>query len=348
MIVGWSEVLIIFISTMNQPKISIIIPVYNVEPYITECLQSVIRQTYQGPMECIVVDDCGTDKSMEIVEQLVANYDGPIVFRVFHHEHNRGLSAARNTGVESAEGDYLIFLDSDDYLTDDCLEVLSGPLREKDYDMVLGDVELSPNPRNIVFLGKETGPIIGNKDIFLNFYVKPCLYVVAWNKLVKASLFKDFDLSFLLGQLNEDDLWKYKCCLCLESLFVIKRITYQYRVHNDSLTSYYEEHPDERLDSYFKTVDYVLSHPAKAGKTEWIRVIVDYMCICSNLIIEGRTNCKKEYLALRKRFDYHPIQLFVKNQLSLLELKHRFHFGLPPLLDYFYLMSRRKLYHLIY
>ena len=73
---------------MNQPKISIIIPVYNVEPYIDECLHSVMRQTYKGPMECLVVDDCGTDKSMDVAERLIAEYDGTIEFRVFRHEKN--------------------------------------------------------------------------------------------------------------------------------------------------------------------------------------------------------------------------------------------------------------------
>ena len=79
---------------VNLYKISIIIPVYNVEPYISDCLQSVMRQTYKGEIECILVDDCGTDKSVEIAEKRIAEYDGPIEFKVLHHDHNRGLSAA--------------------------------------------------------------------------------------------------------------------------------------------------------------------------------------------------------------------------------------------------------------
>ena len=120
--------------------ISIIVPVYNVALYVESCIRSVIRQTYDGPMECIVVDDCGTDNSMDIVEKLVAEYDGPISFKVLHHEHNRGLSAARNTGMDEAKGDYLFFLDSDDELTEDCIEKLTTPLRDEQYDMVLGDL----------------------------------------------------------------------------------------------------------------------------------------------------------------------------------------------------------------
>ena len=125
---------------MTQPSISIIIPVYNVGPYVEDCLRSVMRQTYTGPMECIIVDDCGTDNSMEIVERLVSEYDGPIDFKVLHHAHNRGVSAARNTGMDAAIGDYLFFVDSDDMLTDDCFEQLARPLASKPFDVVLGKV----------------------------------------------------------------------------------------------------------------------------------------------------------------------------------------------------------------
>lgn len=88
--------------------VSIIVPVYNVAPYIKDCLQSVMRQTYKGSMECLIVDDCGTDESIAIVERMLAEYDGPIYFQILHHDHNRGLSAARNTGTMQATGDYSI------------------------------------------------------------------------------------------------------------------------------------------------------------------------------------------------------------------------------------------------
>ena len=128
--------------------ISIVIPVFNVEIFISECLQSVIRQTYTGPLECIVVDDCGTDKSIEIAEQLIAEYDGPIDFKVLHHDHNRGLSAARNTGMDAAKGDYVYFLDSDDWISDDCIEKLAKPLQNEVFDVVVGnqiwDIRMRP------------------------------------------------------------------------------------------------------------------------------------------------------------------------------------------------------------
>ena len=106
------------------------------EPYIEDCLQSVMRQTYRGEMECILVDDCGTDNSMEIVQQLVAAYKGPVVFKIVHHDHNRGLSAARNTGIDVSSGEYVFFLDSDDWISDGCIERLTQPLGLEQYDAI--------------------------------------------------------------------------------------------------------------------------------------------------------------------------------------------------------------------
>ena len=73
---------------MIKLNISIIIPVYNVEPYVEDCIRSVMRQTYDGPMECIIVDDCGSDNSMAIVKKMVTEYNGSIAFKILHHKHN--------------------------------------------------------------------------------------------------------------------------------------------------------------------------------------------------------------------------------------------------------------------
>ena len=102
-------------------KVSIIIPIYNVEPYIERCLQSVVSQTYPY-FECILIDDCGNDRSMPFAEQFIQNYSGEIHFRILRHENNCGLSSARNTGMKAANGDYIYFMDSDDAITPECIE----------------------------------------------------------------------------------------------------------------------------------------------------------------------------------------------------------------------------------
>ena len=83
-------------------KISIIVPAYNVEQYIFECLNSVAFQTFNGVIECLVIDDCGQDKSINVAENFIDMYEGKVEFRIIHREKNGGLSAARNTGLKEA------------------------------------------------------------------------------------------------------------------------------------------------------------------------------------------------------------------------------------------------------
>lgn len=105
-------------------RISIIIPVYNVELYVEECLQSVANQTMTEGIECIIVDDRGQDNSAAIAKQYIDSYKGDIRFTFIQREKNGGLSAARNTGIEAATGEYVYFLDSDDYLVPSAIETL--------------------------------------------------------------------------------------------------------------------------------------------------------------------------------------------------------------------------------
>ena len=184
---------------MDKPLISIIVPVYNVAPYVEDCIRSVMRQTYDGKMECIVVDDCGTDDSMAIALRLIAEYSGPITFKVLHHTNNRGLSAARNTGMETAIGDYLFFLDSDDELTDDCIDKLVDPVNKEWYDIVLGDLEIlgSVKPYLNLKLKLPNKTILRGKDIINSYRIK--WNMMAQNKLYRTGFIRDSHLSFLEG-----------------------------------------------------------------------------------------------------------------------------------------------------
>ena len=102
-------------------------------------MMSVIKQTYNH-FECILVDDASSDDSIDKCEQMIAKYKGPIQFRILHHEHNRGLSAARNTGTDAAKGDYVLYIDSDDLISNDCVEKLMAPLlKDNDIEIVMGE-----------------------------------------------------------------------------------------------------------------------------------------------------------------------------------------------------------------
>ena len=216
--------------------ISIVIPVYNVEQYIADCLQSVMCQTYQGPLECILVDDCGTDTSMEIVEKLIAEYQGPIEFRVLHHEHNRGISAARNTGMDAAKGDYVYFLDSDDWISDDCIEKLTEPLLQEKVDIVVGDYEMiGGTPNKWIELSCPEGKY-HEKELAKTF-CNAGVYVMPWNKLYRKDFLVKYQLSFEEGKVHEDEILAFELSCVEKTFFVVKSVTYYYRIRENSITT---------------------------------------------------------------------------------------------------------------
>ena len=222
---------------MNQPSVSIIVPVYNVEPYVEDCIRSVMRQTYTGPMECIVVDDCGTDNSIEVVEKLIAEYDGPISFKILHHEHNRGLSAARNTGMDEANGEYLFFLDSDDWLSDDCIEKLISPIiSDPAIEIVQGNTIRVPEKRFDTFPIKILlEHVCSNSEVRSSFFQKAQFIVYVWNKLISRSVIKMNNLKFQEGLLWEDALWHFMLQKYINNVFFVFDITYYYRRRPNSI-----------------------------------------------------------------------------------------------------------------
>ena len=131
----------IHIACCSNEKLAPMFGVYNVEKYVAECLNSVISQTYDhSKIECIIVNDCTTDDSMDIVYEIIKKYDGGMSFIICRHEHNEGLSAARNTGIEVAKGNYIFFIDSDDYIYPNSLELLLNASKIYGYsDMVVGN-----------------------------------------------------------------------------------------------------------------------------------------------------------------------------------------------------------------
>lgn len=214
---------------MNNIKISIIVPVYNVEPYIRECFSSIVAQTYKGEIECIFVDDCGQDRSVEILEELTADYHGTISFFVIHHEHNKGLSGARNTGIRHATGDYLYFLDSDDTITPDCIERLVAlAVKYPGVEVVQGSAK-----SNIDVLCLENRDIIEYsqnykwiRKAFLQRYTIP---VTAWNKLVCRKFVLLNMLFFEEGVIHEDELWNFFLAKYVRKIAFCKINTYNYR-----------------------------------------------------------------------------------------------------------------------
>lgn len=214
--------------------VSIIIPVYQVSEYIERCIESVKNQTYTD-IECIIVDDGTQDDSIEKCEKCIQEYDGPIQFRIIHHGVNRGLSAARNTGTKSATGEYLYYLDGDDYISDDCIEKLvSYALEDETIEMVQGNhIRICDGREEI----KRTGNvrIADNDDVRRLFYDSHLIRVYVWNKLIKRSFVVENHIYCKEGVIYEDDLWSFYLIKCLKNAYLCDSITYYYQIRPKSI-----------------------------------------------------------------------------------------------------------------
>ena len=224
---------------MQAGSVSIIIPVYNVGAYVEDCLRSVMRQTFTGPMECILVDDCGTDDSIAKVESLLSGYAGPIVFKILHHAQNRGLSAARNTGMDAATGEYLFFLDSDDELTDGCIaSLMAAASEDPSIEIVQGNAKSLPEQTSDFFHKSYTvSRATTNREVRSCYYHSGEYLVNAWNKLIKRSFLLQNKLYFKEGILYEDWHWSFYLLKYVTDIRFVQEITYLYKQRDDSITA---------------------------------------------------------------------------------------------------------------
>lgn len=216
-------------------KVSIIIPVYNVEKYIVRCLASVIKQTYRN-LEVVLVDDRSPDNSMSVAKKYITkHFVNDIHFVYLYHDINLGLSAARNTGLRKSSGDYVYFLDSDDELEVNCIEVLVKPLLTNPVDFVIGDY--TPIGFNTIIppLRISTGYYSG--DSIISHFFQWNWYVMAWNKLCNKKFLLKYNLFFKENLIHEDDLWSFKLACCSADMFVVKEKTYIYYSRPKSIMS---------------------------------------------------------------------------------------------------------------
>lgn len=215
---------------MNNILISVIVPIYNVEDYIEECIQSLINQTFQR-FEVLFVDDCGTDGSIKVINDYISSHKIANA-KIIRRDKNGGLSAARNSGIEKALGDYLYFLDSDDYIDDSAIEAFANVIQSGTYDVVIADY--------IKFPKQEICSNNLDKEILRGFDIQESYYnnkivVTAWNKLINREFLVKNNLYFENGIIHEDIIWSFLVMSKAKSLFYISKPTYLYRVRENSI-----------------------------------------------------------------------------------------------------------------
>lgn len=219
----------------EMKKITIVVPIYNVAPYIQECLESVTRQSYKGSIECLLIDDCGTDNSMDVVRNFLDSYKGNVDFKIYKHERNKGLSAARNTGLNHASGEYIFFLDSDDEITDDCLEKLERPIHCSTFDFVIGGYKVVGLKNTAPPLLLKTETIVSEKTLMKDYY-EDKWYMMVCGKLCNVDFLRSNSLYFKEGLLHEDELWSFQLACLAKTMYVVNEECYIYKIRSGSIT----------------------------------------------------------------------------------------------------------------
>jgi len=217
-------------------RLSIIVPCYNVEKYVEECIRSMYNQDIpQDEYEVICVDDCSPDHSVSIIKQLQKEYS---TLRLIHHERNRKLGGARNTGLKMASGKYVWFVDSDDYISPNCLLSLLNKAEENDIEVLLFDFQIVGRENiQIVDHPKIDSAIITGEQLLYqvqSFWYKSI--PTAWNKLYLRDFLTGNKLFFADDVMYEDTDWTFRLLEKANKVLYVEKIAYNYRVNVESIT----------------------------------------------------------------------------------------------------------------
>lgn len=250
---------------MNNPKVSIVMPVYNVADKIADCVKSILSQTYRN-IELIVVDDCTPDNSIEVLQSVFSSYvQSDIQMRVIRHKSNKRQSGARNTGVKAATGEYLMFVDSDDEILPDCVEKLIFCCLSNGVDVATANsLMINPKTKEEYYKPntyKQKKVYVGRQIIeeFSNF---EC---TLWNNMFKLDSFKNGELEQVEGMFYEDELWRFHFLVSLREdtkIGVITDVTYIYKCWPGStLQSYTLFHLFSTIKKELYAYQYALNAP---------------------------------------------------------------------------------------
>lgn len=291
-------------------KVSIIVPVYNVEQYLEKCLNSLVNQTIKD-FEIIIVNDGTKDSSQKIIDKYAKNYS----FIKSYIKENGGLSSARNYGIKKATGEYLAFVDSDDYVTEDMYEKMYQKAKEKDFDMVVCDLNYIYPDKKIKATSNIKEDTTNIKETMLN------IYPAAWNKIIKRSVVKD--IFFKEGIWFEDVEYIYRVLPKITSIGVVQEPFYQYLQREGSIT----KKVDKRIYNYIDNLNGLVSYYKENKLYEKYHQELEYVYVrylyatfikqatCfdkeeyKQAVNQAITNVKKHFPNYRKnKYFYHSIK----------------------------------------
>lgn len=252
-------------------KTTVIVPVYNTEKYLADCLNSLLHQT-QRELQIIIVDDGSTDGSMEIAEEFKALFTNMMIIR----GENKGVGAARNTGLHYAQGEYIYFLDSDDYIDNNTLELCYSQASAGNLDLVLFDAKtlveenldknstISEYDRTKII--KNTGYIYSGREFLAQYMEKELDIVSVCLMYLKRKFVTDHQLLFPEGLLHEDEGFRFFVMFAAERIQYIPKLLHNRRYRAGSIMTSPQQ--DKRLRDYISVVCKMIEKADAADRLE--------------------------------------------------------------------------------
>lgn len=315
-------------------KISVIIPVYNIEEYLDKCIQSILLQNF-SEYEVILVDDGSTDKSGKICDEYSQKYSQIKVI----HQANKGLGGARNTGIEAACGEYLLFVDSDDSVKENMFSFLYNTAFENDSDMVLFGMDYIDEDGKIIETKRPLDSGIRNicsDERMEIFSVNP----YAWNKLYRRELFIKNNIRYPERMWYEDLCVTPKIILCADRLTLTDKVFYNYLQRKSSIM--HVKNTDRNSDMLAVVTD-VLNFYRKEGAFDRYYQQLCFMTVMHMMVLcTLRVASDDIYHPLLKQFynfTYENFPDFKKNSYvkENLTFRHKIIFT----------FSKRKMYRMV-
>lgn len=236
---------------MRFPVITVSIAVYKVEAYIRQCLLSVLNQNYPN-LEVLVVDDCGGDRSVDIVKETVLSHPRGEIVKIISHPRNIGTGAARNTGLDNAKGDYIFFLDGDDYIESNAITLLYGAIAGTDTQLVMSSHRVvDENGNELSKIGFKSGHYEGRFAIDKWTQAEKRPYPpYLWNKLYRVAFLRENKISATPSHRNEDPWFSYQLMYVVTSFTILPDITLNYvmregsTIHQQLSDYYYKQYQE--------------------------------------------------------------------------------------------------------
>lgn len=279
---------------MNQNLISIIIPAYNAEKYIETCLNSILLQTYPN-IEVLVINDGSTDCTEELIKKFSLKDSRVHCIS----QRNLGASAARNLGLKYANGEFIMFLDSDDWLEKECCEISLNTIKQYQADVLMFDYYKIINNKRYPYNSYSKKIIEFNTDKENSTSVYDMRAISVWGKLYKLNSIKDiyFDESI---KISEDVDFNFRVYNHVEKIIYIQKYMLNYRVLNSSAVHGYDKNIFENIMQPIKKMETYMLEDNQVN-AYYSFVAIAYMVICQNgIYLSPEVSLKDKYMEIRK------------------------------------------------